>query len=141
MAGKVDQKTSRRMASIRSKDTKVEWMLRRALWRAGLRYRLHYRLPGRPDIVFPSKKLAVFVDGDFWHGHNWRQLKPKLKNDFWVRKIRRNMRRDRQVNRALERMGWHVVRFWERDIRRDVDACVRRVRRSLVSHSSRRRPS
>ena len=128
----VDKETrSRIMSSIRSKNTKVEWILRRALWKKGLRYRLHYKIKGSPDIVFPSKKVAVFIDGDFWHGYNWEKLKPKLKNEFWVNKILRNMQRDKEVNEELKKMGWKVIRIWEHELRKDVNKCVKKIKRVL----------
>lgn len=130
----VDKDTrSKIMSSIRSKNTKIELILRKALWEEGFRYRLHYKIVGSPDIVFPSKKVAVFVDGDFWHGYNWENLKPKLKNEFWVNKIRRNMKRDKEVNEKLKRMGWNVVRIWEHEIRTDVKGCIKKIKKVLGS--------
>lgn len=128
----VDKKTrSKIMSSIRSRDTKVELMLRRELWRKGLRYRLYYDVPGKPDIVFSSKKLAVFMDGDFWHGYDWKKLEPKLKNDFWRDKITRNMLRDKRVNLELKKKGWRVIRLWEHEVREDATGCVKRIKREL----------
>ncbi len=124
----VDRKTrSRIMSSIRSKDTKVEWLLRTALWKKGLRYRTHYNIKGRPDVVFPRQKVAVFVDGDFWHGWNWRKLRPKLKNDFWVNKIKRNMKRDREVVVELKKQGWKVLRIWEHELRNELNSSVKKI--------------
>lgn len=124
------------MASIRSKNTKVEWMLRHALWRAGLRYSLHYKIKGSPDVVFPSQRVAVFIDGDFWHGYDWKRLKPKLKNQFWIDKITRNMERDKEVDKELARQGWKVVRIWEHDIRKDSAKCVELVKRKVCLRRS-----
>jgi DNA mismatch endonuclease (patch repair protein) len=121
--------TSRIMAAVRSKDTEPELLLRRVLHRRGLRYRLHARaLPGRPDIVFARARLAVFVDGDFWHGQGWRergfasfeeQFARHRDPERWRAKIERNMARDEEVNHALNSLGWRVLRVWESDIRRD----------------------
>lgn len=102
-------------------DTSPELALRRALFAAGLRFRIHRRdLPGRPDIVFPVARVAVFCDGDFWHGRNWtarrRRLLTGANPDYWVEKILRNRQRDRRNNRHLEALGWKVVRLWEADI-------------------------
>jgi len=128
----VDKKTrSKIMSSIRSKNTKVELMLRRALWKEGLRYRIHYKIRGSPDIVFLSKKVAVFIDGDFWHGYDWKKLKPKLKNKFWVNKITRNMERDKEVNAELEKEGWKVIRIWEHELRDNMEKCVKRIKKEL----------
>jgi len=130
--GKISkEKRSKIMASIRSKNTKVEWMLRKALWKDGLRYKIHYKIIGNPDIVFPRNKVAVFIDGDFWHGYDWKKLKPKLKNKFWTDKIIRNMSRDKKVNFNLKKNGWKVIRIWEHKIRRDVNLCVQEIKSQL----------
>lgn len=121
--------TSRIMSAVRSKNTQPELMLRRELHRRGLRYRLHVDLPGRPDVVFPRGRLAVFVDGDFWHGHGWRErgfvsFEEQFANhrdpEKWRAKIRRNMERDLQVTVDLEQVGWEVVRILESQIRDDL---------------------
>ena len=127
---------SRIMRRVRSTDTKPELSLRRALWRRGLRYRVHRKdLPGCPDVVFPSKRLAIFIDGDFWHGRQWEtrglpsltsQFKEE-KAEYWVPKIRKNVERDAKVNRALAGSGWHILRFWESDVGKDLDGCVSKV--------------
>jgi len=124
-----DKKTrSKIMSSIKSKNTKIELLLRKALWKEGLRYRLHYKINGSPDIVFVSKKVAIFVDGDFWHGYQWRKLKPKLKNEFWVKKIKRNMQRDVEIDSILAKNGWRVLRVWEHEINEHLDMCVTKIR-------------
>lgn len=104
------------MSRIRGKDTKPEIVLRKLLWAAGCRYRLKNRLPGRPDIVFPRSKLAVFVDGCFWHGCPKHAVMPKTNRAFWRKKLSRNMQRDREVNHQLRKMGWRVVRLWEHQV-------------------------
>ncbi len=120
------------MARIRGKDTKPELLLRRALWRRGLRgYRTNVRpLPGRPDLAWRKHKLAVFVDGSFWHGHP-RAFKVGKSGAYWDKKIRRNMDRDRAANKALGEMGWVVLRFWDFDVRSDVESCVDAVAEAL----------
>lgn len=138
--------TSRIMAAIPSRDTKAEVVLRKALHSRGFRYRVHSRaILGRPDIAFVSRRVAVFVDGDFWHGNTWRlrgatslraQFGRWRNSDFWISKIRGNMARDRAVNRALRREGWTVIRVWESAIARDLDSCIARV----VAACSGRRP-
>lgn len=125
------------MRRVRSKDTSPELALRRAVWRRGLRYRLHCKhLPGQPDLTFPSARLVVFMDGDFWHGQQWqlrgfRSLEDQFKDSpsasYWVRKIRRNMERDVATNRELTAMGWRVVRIWESEVKADLQDCVERV--------------
>jgi DNA mismatch endonuclease, patch repair protein len=122
--------------SSRKANTKPELLLRRALWLRGFRYRTNgVGLPGRPDIVFSGPKLAVFVDGDFWHGKAWRIRKAKLAQghnaDYWISKIERNMERDRRQTRELIAAGWLVLRVWESRIHADLDGIVRRVRSAL----------
>ncbi|MBN2485568.1 MAG: very short patch repair endonuclease [Bacteroidales bacterium] len=118
------------MRKIKSKNTKQELKLRRALWALGYRYRKNLTsLPGKPDIVYPKYKLAIFVDGEFWHGFNWQEKKEKIQTNraFWVPKIERNMQRDKQNNQLLIDNGWHVMRFWEKGLKEDFDGCVQRI--------------
>lgn len=124
------------MRRVRGRDTTPEIRLRRALWARGLRYGVaRAELPGKPDIVFPGARLAVFVDGDYWHGNQWRRRgKAALEEQFassaaasrayWLRKIRSNMRRDCESSAALLRMGWVVLRLWESQITADMEGCV-----------------
>jgi DNA mismatch endonuclease, patch repair protein len=116
----------------RCADTRHEVLLRRALFRLGLRFRKNVTtLPGKPDIVFPSAKAVVFCDGDFWHGRNFRRLRRKLMHGhnagYWLAKISANIRRDRRNNAALKASGWRVVRMWETDIVRNPVAAATRV--------------
>jgi len=117
------------MSAVRSKNTQPELMLRRELHVRGLRYRLHTDMPGRPDIVFIRVRLAVFVDGDFWHGHGWRergfasfeeQFASHRDPEKWRAKIRSNVDRDLRVDVALQGAGWDVVRVLESQVRADV---------------------
>jgi len=130
--------TSRIMASVKRRDTKPELALRRALHARGLRYRVHpCDVTGRPDLVNRSRRVAVFVDGDFWHGNpaEWERRGfnsmeaqfPEAKRERWTAKLRRNIARDREVTSALEARGWTVVRLWESEIRADVEAAADRV--------------
>jgi DNA mismatch endonuclease (patch repair protein) len=116
------------MAAIRSKDTTPELMLRKALRAAGhLGYRCHVaRLPGKPDIVFGPRRIAIFVDGGFWHGHP-KRWKPGRYGVYWDEKIARNQQRDREVDAQLSALGWHVIRVWDFELRRDPEAAVRTV--------------
>lgn len=103
------------------KGTRAELLLRQALWARGLRYRLHAKdLPGKPDVIFRRQRLAIFVDGDFWHGRNWGKRREKLKKgsnaDYWLAKIGYNIERDKKNTALLEEMGWAVIRFWETDV-------------------------
>jgi DNA mismatch endonuclease, patch repair protein len=124
----------------RARDTKAEMLLRRELWRRGLRYRLHdSTLPGKPDIVFPRARLVIFCDGDFWHGRNWRSRKAKLARGsnapYWLAKIEANIQRDRRRTRELRKLGWTVLRFWETDILRDVLAIADPTARAIIRRS------
>lgn len=131
--------THRIMSAVKGKDTEPEVLLRKELWKHGLRYRKNYnKLPGKPDIVFVSKKVAVFCDGDFWHGHNWairglESLEVELSgySPFWREKILGNVNRDEKNNNLLHEMGWTVIRIWESEIRSDLDGCVLRIRAQI----------
>ena len=119
-------------------DTKQELLLRSTLWRRGLRFRKNRAdLPGKPDIVFVSERVAVFCDGDFWHGRNWRRLSSKLRKranpDYWCEKIRTNRMRDRRTTALLESLGWCVIRLWETDIHADPQNASVVVERALTS--------
>lgn len=133
--------TSKIMAAVRAQNTEPELRLRKVLLACGLRFRVHEKsLPGRPDFAFAREHVAVFVDGDFWHGRQWRlRGLPSLSRQFmgspnrayWIRKITRNVERDAKATRALRRLGWSVVRIWESDLDKDPGRCARRVQRAL----------
>ena len=122
------EQRKKNMQHIRSKDTKAELLLRKALWHKGLRYRKNVKsLPGTPDIVFTKQKIAVFVDGDFWHarGHQDKPGEQVATNkDFLLTILTDNVERDRFVNDALLEQGWLVLRFWESDVKKNLDKCV-----------------
>jgi DNA mismatch endonuclease, patch repair protein len=120
------------MASVRSQDTGPEVALRKALYRQGIRgWRCNYRrAPGRPDIAWPARQIAVFVDGAFWHGHPSRH-KPGRSGKYWDRKIEQNVERDRRVDRELQERGWTVLRIWDFEIRKDLGSAVFRVIETL----------
>lgn len=124
------EQISRNMRSNKSKDTKPELMLRKELWRRGLRYRKNYKsLAGKPDIVFLRAHIAVFVDGKMWHGYDWERQKHDFKShqDFWIPKIEHNMERDFEVTQDLIDLGWLVLRFWDFEIKKDVAACADKI--------------
>jgi len=109
------------MSRIRSKNTKIELILRKSLFKKGLRYRVNYKkLPGKPDIVFPRHKVAIFVDGDFWHGNNFETRKHSY-SEYWLSKIRRNMERDTEVDKELKKMGWEILRIWGSVLKKDLE--------------------
>ena len=120
----------RNMQAIKSKDTTIELSLRKALWSKGIRYRKNCKtLIGKPDIAITKYKIAVFCDSEYWHGYDWENRNQTIKSnrEYWIPKIERNMARDQEVSAALEQDGWTVIRFWERQIRKELDSCVDEV--------------
>lgn len=118
------------MSKIHCKDTKIEMMLRKELWSRELHYRKNVKnIYGKPDIAFIGKRVAVFCDSEFWHGYDWKNQKKKLKTNkkFWISKIERNMERDREVDKMLKKEGWTVIRFWGKEIEKDVSGCADRI--------------
>lgn len=125
---------SEQMARVRSRDTAAEVLLRRALWAAGLRYRVTARkLPGTPDVTFGPARTAVFVDGCFWHGCPVHYTQPRANEAFWQEKLRRNRARDAKVDTQLVSLGWLPVRIWEHEIYEDLQAVVAKVRDLIES--------
>ena len=124
---KTAEQISYNMRQVKNKDSKIEVMLRKELWSRGLRYRKNVNsIYGKPDIAFIGKKVAVFCDSEFWHGYNWEVRKNDFKShqEFWIPKIERNMERDKEVTAELERQGWTVLRFWGRDIKKNLQECA-----------------
>ncbi len=118
------------MSKIRAKNTKPELLFRKALWKKGVRYRVDSKkLPGRPDVSIKKYKLAIFIDGEFWHGYNWDERKDKLKSNrgFWIPKIERNMQRDREVNDQLTELGFTIFRFWDHEVKNNLKTCINDV--------------
>lgn len=118
------------MSKIRGKNTKPELLFRKALWKKGVRYRVdNKKFPGKPDVSIQKYKLAIFIDGEFWHGYNWDERKDNIKSNrgFWVPKIERNIQRDREVNQQLMDMGYTVFRFWEKEIKNELNKCINDV--------------
>lgn len=118
---------SENMKRIKSKDTVIEIILREALWRKGYRYKKNCKdVIGKPDLCFKSKKIAIFCDSEFWHGKYLQEGKyiPKTNREFWIKKLQRNLERDKTVNEKLKEQGWTVLRFWEKDIRTKLEKCV-----------------
>lgn len=122
------------MRKIKSNDTKPELKLRKALWNVGIRYRIKNKdIFGKPDIAIKKYKLAVFVDGEFWHGFNWKEKKTKIKSnrDYWIQKIEGNMERDKKVNKKLRENGWTVLRYWQKEIKSNLDQCVSEIEATI----------
>jgi DNA mismatch endonuclease (patch repair protein) len=128
------------MSRVKNKDTKIEVSLRSALHRAGFRFRKNYSLAiGRPDIAFPKARIAIFVDGDFWHarilhdvGLEALRLSLRTENrEFWLAKLQKNRLRDLKVSRQLESQGWVVIRFWESDLKSDLSAAIAKIESAI----------
>lgn len=118
------------MQRIRNKDSEIELLLRKALWHNGCRYRKNAKsIIGHPDIVFTGKKIAIFCDSEFWHGYDWENAKKefKVRQDFWIPKIERNIKRDVEVTDRLTSEGWTVLRFWGNEIKNDLEGCLTRI--------------
>lgn len=118
---------SKRMSQVHLKGGKAEAELAKILWHKGYRYRLNYKkLPGSPDIAITKDKIAIFVDGEFWHGQDWENRKSRLKanRDYWIKKIEENISRDKRNDKLLEDMGWIPIHFWEKEILKDIDTCL-----------------
>lgn len=123
------EQRKKNMRSIKGKDTSIEMILRKALWKKEYHYRKNYKnLPGTPDIALTKYKIAIFCDGEFFHGKDWKILKSRLErgknSDFWVKKISRNRERGEEINKKLLFMGWTVIRFWGMDIKKNTDECI-----------------
>ena len=126
--------TSHIMSKIKARDTEPERLLGKAMWTLGLRYRKQWKIMGKPDFAFPGLKIAVFCDGDFWHGNNWRVRKRESfaeeiaeYSPFWQSKIQTNIGHDEAVNQDLFDKDWIVIRFWESTIRKNPKACAKNV--------------
>lgn len=124
------------MQHIKAKNTKIEVILRKALWKKGYRYRKNYSgLSVHPDIVLTKYKIAIFCDGEFFHGKDWEVMKPRLEksnnSEFWINKISRNRERDDEVNKKLLFMGWTVICFWGDEIKKHTDECVKVIEETI----------
>ena len=119
--------TRKRMSKVKLKNGTAEQLLAKKLWHMGYRYRKNdKRLPGSPDIVIPRHRIAIFVDGEFWHGKDWETRKPRLKSnrEYWIEKIEENIARDKRVDDQLRAMDWIPIHFWSKDALKDTDSCI-----------------
>ena len=125
---KTQEQISYNMSQVKNKNTTIELRLEAELNKRGITTYIknHKDIPGKPDFAFVARKIAVFCDGDFWHGYNWEEAKNKIHSnkDFWIKKIGRNMARDTEVNAALEKQGWKVLRFWGHDLKKHPEQCA-----------------
>jgi len=125
---------SENMRRIKSKDTSIEIILRKALWKKGYRYRKNCKtVYGKPDICFKSKKVAIFCDSEFWHGKYLLEGKyvPKTNKEYWISKIEKNIKRDIKVNEELRNQDWTVLRFWQKDIEKNLEKCIKKIQQLL----------
>lgn len=132
------KKRSDLMRKIKSNNTSPEIKLRKALWNQGIRYRIKNKsILGKPDIAIKKYKLAVFVDGEFWHGFNWSEKKTKIKSNrkYWIKKIEGNMKRDERVNKELRENGWTVLRYWQNQIKNDLESCVAEIEKVITDQT------
>lgn len=122
------EQRQKNMQNIRSEGSVAEQKVMRELKKRKIYFAKHVRkIIGKPDIVFRRKKIAVFVDSDFWHGHPERFIMPKTNREYWEAKISRNIQRDKEVNNELESQGWRVIRLWEYDIKKNFDECIEEI--------------
>lgn len=124
----------RNMKAIKCRDSDIELLLRKALWERGHRYRKNVKtVYGHPDIAFIGKKVAIFCDSEFWHGYDWENRKKRLDNnkEYWIAKIERNQARDIEVNNYLTNQGWKVLRFWGKDIKKNISNCVEIIENAI----------
>lgn len=132
---KTKEQISYNMKKVKNKDSKIEVQLRKALWSRGLRYQKNVtKIYGKPDIVFKGKKVAIFCDSEFWHGHDWENRKNDFKSnqEFWIPKIERNMQRDREVTDKLTSEGWIVLRYWGKDILSRTEEIADEIKKVLI---------
>ncbi len=132
MTKKTPEQISYNMKQVKSKGSEIEVLLQKELWRRGLRYRKNVKsIEGKPDIAFIGKKIAVFCDSEFWHGYDWENRKNDFKSntEFWISKIERNMQRDKEVTQKLQSDGWIVLRFWGKEIKKNLAECADIVER------------
>lgn len=118
------------MSHVKLKKGDAEVALAKALWHRGYRYRLNYKaLPGSPDIAITKYKIAVFVDGEFWHGYKWEEKKRKLNRnrEYWIQKIEENIRRDIQVDQNLKNLGWEPIHFWSKEVKKQLPTCIESI--------------
>lgn len=127
--------TRKRMAKVKLKSGTAEQLLAKRLWHLGYRYRKNdKRLPGSPDIAITKYQIAIFVDGEFWHGKDWESRKERLKRNrtYWIEKIEENIARDERVDQELRAQGWIPLHFWEKDVLKDVDLCLDEILSCLI---------
>lgn len=122
------------MQAVKNKDSRIEILLRKALWSKGYRYRKNCsKIEGKPDIVLSKYKTVIFCDSEFWHGYNWEVRKNDIKSnrEFWIKKIEGNIKRDANVNKILKEQGWKVIRFWGKEIQKNLETCINKIEKEI----------
>jgi DNA mismatch endonuclease Vsr len=130
------EQRSKNMQAVKNKDSKIELILRNALWEKGIRYRKNYtKLIGKPDIVLTKYRIAIFVDSEFWHGYDWENKKHEIKSnkEFWINKIENNIKRDIYVIDQLKSDGWIILRFWGKEITDNLEQCIKDIESAIRS--------
>ncbi len=130
-----DEATSKRMAKVKLKKGDAEMLLAKELWLKGYRYRLNWKkLPGSPDIAILRYHIAIFVDGEFWHGYDWEHKKEKLKRnkEYWIEKIEENITRDKRVDQELSSMNWIPIHFWSKEVVKNLEDCVQSIEETIL---------
>lgn len=130
---KTTKQRSLLMQKIKSSRTSPEITLQKYLRKKGFKFKINCcNIPGKPDIVLPSKKIVVFIDGEFWHGYHWEEKKKKIKANraYWIPKIEKNIARDKKNNKLLKKEGWKVIRFWQHQVTGDLIKCLRKIQKA-----------
>ena len=128
------EQRKKNMRAVKNKGSKIERKLAKELWRRGYRYRKNDKTVfGKPDLTFKGLKIAIFCDSEFWHGKDWKEKKKAHKTNikFWHQKIERNIERDKEVNKELLKRGWTILRFWGREIEKDLISCIHKIEETL----------
>lgn len=125
------EKRSQIMSKVKSKNTELEISFRKKLWNKRYHYRLHYKVAGKPDFVFVSKRISVFIDSCFWHKCPLHHRQPNSNKEYWIPKLKRNEERAKEVNKELIKEGWKVIRIWEHEIKDNQDKCIKKIARYL----------
>jgi DNA mismatch endonuclease Vsr len=134
-------KISKRMSHVRPKGGKAEVLLAKSLWHEGIRYRKNLKtLYGSPDIAITKSKIAIFVDGEFWHGFDWSHRKSQLHSnkEYWIQKIEENIKRDKHNDQLLIASGWNVIHFWEKEVLHDLPACIAKIKFTITNKQRKR---
>lgn len=138
MDNHTEEQRHKNMQAIKDRDTSIEILLRKELWKRGIRYRKNYKkISGKPDIAITKYKIAIFCDSEFWHGKDFNNSVQRISTnaDYWQQKIKRNIERDLEVNSALASAGWTVLRFWGKEIQQNIEECILKIETTIKEKS------